>query len=278
MLGMMPLEAVRSVAVGVLAPLLVAASIATLGWRPWRRDIVAGSGAWVAALAVGAALVVGHGIVVGWPALPPIDAVQWVFWLGIVATLLGAGAGRWTLPLSFQWPARAVSMLTIALLVLRPLLVAGEWNLGEAIANVAAAAATGLVFWSGLAVVGRRASSVGAALVMLVVSSGAAVLLALSGSASLGQIAGAVAAALGVIGVVGWWRPKLAIAAGAAPVTAIAIWTLLVGGHYYADLGWTPMVLVALSPLATLASGLATAMVIATAGAIALASASAAGY
>jgi hypothetical protein len=210
----------------LLAPLIVSALIAAIGrWRNW---------AWAMPLAAGAGFLVGYALI-GVPKLPPRDGTDWLFWLAVPVTALGAfDATRFG---SRSVPRHVLAPLVAGLVawaIVLPLsaTVRTPLHLGMALAF---AAVTYLVQMA-LAYAGQRlgATTIVAALCITVGAS--AVVLLSTNTRILGIYGIAAAVAIGpVAALVGAMRAGRSVA-----VVAMALLAgLLAGGHFYADPGIT---------------------------------------
>lgn len=193
--------------------------------------------------ATGAALAAGYGLafalILGWPALLPVDVTQVGPWLALAAVPLGFLAGR----------RRAVAVTALGLAV--GLFLAGPAHAGVALAGHAALVAlTFGVLDVGLARVVQRTDSRGGAVAIVVFLSGAAAALMLSDTASLAQTVGGLAAATGALMVAGFLGRGLADLRHATPVLAAVVATNLHAVTLYASGRYEVLTLLALAPLA----------------------------
>jgi len=174
--------------------------------------------AWAGGLALGAGYLAGHAALGGMPGFPPHDAVQRLFYVGVLAVAAA-------LVLSFRpgrqpWrrAAEAAALLG-AWLYLIPGSVRSAWTPAEAAAWLSAIATAGLTFWFFLDDLWERRPGPVAFSLPPVLALAAAAVLSLSHSALLGQLAGLLAAAL-VPGAVWAWRTPAAAGAGLPLVLA----------------------------------------------------------
>ncbi len=196
----------EQILLGVVLPALVALVCLVLAFKPWVKA-PAGErrGAWGPPVAFGAAYVCLHLAVVGVPDFPPSDDKNWLVYLALFA--MGAGlveafvpANRW-----LRWPLRAGVALLGYWLELG-FMVEHHWSATAASAwlGMLTLATVGIIATIDEAAEANPGASVPLALVVL--SSGAAIVLALTGSAMLGQIMGGLAAATGAAMVLAWWQ------------------------------------------------------------------------
>lgn len=227
---------------------LVATVPALLLRKSPRRPVLAGVGATVAAAA-------GIFAVRGFPAGIPTDTIDWVGMalLAIGAALVLTDLGRWR----GRWPAAtagfALAVAGAGYLVLRPLF-AGDappylaWGVGIALSTAAFAFATRKDIDP------KGSAGVFAALAMA--TGGSAAAIALSGSALVGQMLGAVATATGVLAVVAWLRPSLTPGRSAIGVVLAAIGSLAAYAYGYAEVHPATVVLLLLAPAGAVAASL----------------------
>jgi len=230
---------------GVGAPIGVAVILLAMLTQPWRRTEFKPR-QWAAGVAVAAAFSTGYLALFGWPGVPPAESWQWLLLLvmpiAIISALLAA--------LSLRWLWRLPIMVGVS--VISAWLVFPEYVKENRLLWVAVIAAFVLAGWSAICVGSRRQHSGLGVTIMMIMTTCASLLLARhAGNAKLGQLAGAVAAPLGVCLVVAIWR-KQAISAVtlAAPVALTHIG--LVASAYFNHYSQTPNVafgLIAAAPL-----------------------------
>jgi hypothetical protein len=226
----------------VALPAAVAAWVVALGRVLGRRRDPSGGGPWWAASAVGLAYLAGH-VAVARPAVPPADVTDRIPWLALAATALALfEAFR-----SPGLPARAVGRSLLAVLtlwlVLGPVLAAGDLSREMAV-TLAASAAVALLAWADLEALAAWAAGADVARALLITAAGAGPALLLSGSAVLGQLGAALAAALAAAWLATRGRPP----AGAVPVAAALLTALVLEGHVYAALPGASALLLAAAP------------------------------
>lgn len=98
------------------------------------------------------------------------------------------------------WTRRYIVLALIALTILRPL-IETSWTLAFAMQTILALTAIAVAIWWGFERGGSRVHQSAVSLEILLVATGAAILMGIEGSASLAQITGAFCAALGVVWV-----------------------------------------------------------------------------
>lgn len=209
-----------------IIPALACAAVLIVGTRPWQRARTSHS-VWLA-LALAAGYAAGHIGIAGTPRWVPISATGWLVHVAAIAMIaavlqIALGAHPWA-----AWGVRIAAALVSAYLILR-VPVRSQWSGGYSIAAIGAVTASTSIASRAF----ERAASHTGALTMLaalgITAGGSAGILVLSGTALIGMLAGALAAAVGTAFVVEWAAPGSTNAAAAAPVLAgvlVATWTI----------------------------------------------------
>lgn len=227
---------------GVLLPALgalVALALAEWSRRRDRRRALAGS-----SLAIGAAFVAAFVAASGWPRFPPVESTQRLFyWVALIALLGFVWARRKASAPPWPLPVAAVAFLLWGMLR-SP--IEHRWTSLQAAIWLLALLALGWAVYKALAVshsvTGGRAA-LEATVVRLAVFGGAAGVLALSGTARLAQLMGAVVCGLLVVEAVAAWRRRTAWRPGDAMAPTVATLGLLLGGYFFAELAPWPAIL-----------------------------------
>ncbi len=179
---------------GILVPGAVTAVVLMAAWR-WSRHRRSAreSRSWAGTAALAAGFAAGYLALLGWPGFPPLDAVDWLLFLAGPLAALGLVEAYWRMDLAGRTLVMALAVPAALLLVARPLLLASGANdvgpllLGATAVSVAAMLAA--------EVLAERTSAARLSAILLAVAAPAALVLLLSGSARLGMIGGALAAA-----------------------------------------------------------------------------------
>jgi len=197
----------------VLLPALAAGAVLAAGWRVWRRDTtLPGPAAW-AALAVGAAAVLGAVLRFGL-AFPPSDSLSRLPWVAAAGAAFGAlesaAAPRWR-PL-LRWV-----LVSAALRFVLAYKFGVAWSEGAGLARISAGA-LGLVglWWCWERALGALGGRCGSLLLWLAASATSLMLL-FAYSAKLAEHVGAASAGLGALICAALLRPSGAVG-GALPV------------------------------------------------------------
>lgn len=202
-------------------------------------------------LALGAAVATAHAALLGMPRFPAGDAVAWLFWVALGASCVGLLELAWRAP---TW-ARLALRLALAGLLLLVLLwqpyLAQTWSGGEGVAYLAGLGMVTVASWTALGCCGEQLSGRRHALLLTALAAGAAVVLGVTGTASLALLAVALAATCAPAIVLGRQAP--ASLASGSTIFALVLAALLVEGHFYSDAPAPSVLLLAAAPLAALA-------------------------
>ena len=181
-----------------------------------------------------------------WPGLPPIEAWHWIAWLVPVAAVAGVAdcLVRWPTPL------RLLGVATLAavcgrLLVFDALDHAWPWR-GVTAAVIAVVAVS-------VNAAAERRPGAAVPLCLCVAAAGASVVLLGSANAKLAQLAGALAACMGVVVVLAWWRPAASLSRGGTAVVSVLLPGLVLSGYFMSGSDIRPWVyvLAAIAPAFT---------------------------
>ncbi len=198
---------------GFFCPAFVCAVILALACRPWRRQAVTeGTASLGAALAMVSGYTVGHGLIVGWSFFAPLEKRDWLPCLGAMVVALVVAERAPTL--RHVWVRRSLRVVASAVAIW---LVVGTPS-GPAF-TVMVVAISGL--WIAVESLARRRPGAGPALTSLVALVAASAVLVLSGSASFGQLTGALAACAAMLALMAWRRPELAFLHGASGMIVV---------------------------------------------------------
>ena len=219
---------------------------------------LAGGGAWAAALALGAGDLAAHVALRGWRGWVPKESLDWIAASAAAGLVVGALGLTRRGPTALRVLLRAALAFAAAWFVAgRVLARRGELSavLGE-MALVAAAAAAGWSLLESRRDADDTGGTAGAArpswlppLMLTTAAGSAALAVGLSGSVVLGQLTGALAAALGGALVATRLRLAPPLLPGAAPVVALTLLGLLLAASVHASLPPLAAALLALAAL-----------------------------
>lgn len=229
---------------GVLPPIGAALLLVSLG------------GARLTALAAAIGLLVAYGLLKAWPALPhelwsEPNGTEWLLWGIAAAALVTLGERFRVLPGNAGHTAGAVCACAVVWFVLQK--VATNWSVTESLLGIGGGALIVLLLMLGTRVVLARApATIFPAMVFTLILSVDAAVLTLGRSALLGQLCGAVSAALGAAVGTALWRRPFALTVADGTWLAIAHGVFLLAGVHLASLPWSAAVCALLAPLAML--------------------------
>lgn len=239
----------QTILLAIVVPAILAGII--LGAATFRRISTHGqdeqhpaSGAWAGGVAVAVGCIVGYVILLGYPRFPPTDITQWFPYFAAAACGVGFleqrswrashRAATGTVASALRWLPRVLLIGAVVGLSLRPLVdyswstpVAAAWLVGTAIAF-----ATLWLVMDGLA---DTRSEAGATVACALVAVGSSAVLMLSGSASLGLLAGTLAVVLGMLAFLAALGRSLGVLRCATPVIATVLFTLWLQGYFYSE-------------------------------------------
>lgn len=240
----------KTALIGVLAPVGAAGLVLTLLARPWRGRAYASSPVGPP-LALALAFLAGFVVTHGWPRLAGASLRDELAWAGLVVGLLAAVRAR----------HGSLPLLVLALLAaLLPWILLDfqrrHWTRGEGILWSAGLGLCVFLSATWLAEEERRAQRAHAAVGWTLATALAAVAYGLSGSVQVAQLAGGLAAGLGVCTALALWRRTAGLGpAGVAPFVVLYL-GLTWCGRFISELSLPGFVLLTLAPLAVLAARL----------------------
>jgi hypothetical protein len=232
---------------GVLVPFLLSAGVMVLAWR--RHAPIAG-GLWGGALALGAAYLAGAVVIGDWPPIPPGERIHWLFYLAVGATGFGLCEALGSWPAWGRWSLRLYFVFTAVWLLLRPLMVNEQWEVWASFVRLGGICLAGLAFWGALDALAQRLPGVSLPLCLMAVTSGTALVLALSGALPWARLEVTLLAALGGSLLVAWFNPRLRLARGASAVLVAVLPGIWLLGFFYAEVSLGCVLLLALGTLA----------------------------
>jgi hypothetical protein len=226
---------------GLLLPLVV--SLIAL--------VLAGAPRLLLPLAIGGGYLAGHTAVLGLPPWPPLERVDYLWYLTPLVLALGLVEALVRLPAVPRWGLRTLLWATVLVLLVLPQLK-NDWQGSARVAWLAGLGAAGLVFWAALVPLAERLPRAELPLLLVALALGSGLVLFWSGSLSYAQLAGALGAAVGAAVLAAWWLPA-PLARGAGSVAAVLFLALWLLGYFSAEMPASCAVLLLLSvPLAWL--------------------------
>ena len=235
---------IRQLLPGILVALLVSGAVTIVG-RLWKAN------SWADAIAVGLGYAVGHVVTAGWPPFPPIEATQWLPYLGIAVTILAVIDTLLRPPGLLRAVIWFLGCVGILSLLLASKFQYG-WSLFAGVLWIAGLATAMLVLTSFLDRVAQRDASISLPLILAIVAGGTGLALMLSGSMLLGQLALVLAGTFGAIVIVGTLLPNAINGRGIAPVSATLLSALWLSGYFFSELPSVSGFLLLVSPVPAL--------------------------
>ena len=207
-------------------------------------------------LAMALGLFVAHGLLQAWPALPHElwgnpNGREWLLWGVIAAGLVSLLEHTRLLPQKVA-PVAAV-LVAAATVWLELSKLATRWTSTEVLLQVGGGGvAVALMALVARASIARAPAGISSAVVWSTILSLDSLLLTLASSAFLGQLCGAVAAAVGAAAGTVLWRKPFALTAADGTWIGVAHGGFVLAGLHLADLGWPAAAVAMLSPCALL--------------------------
>jgi hypothetical protein len=219
----------------IIIPALLALAAMCLAWRPWRR-FPQPKAHWGGAVAVALAVLAAYRPVFGaWPSFPPSTANHWLFYVVLLALLVGLldaliRPPRWiaTIGIFIAAMAALAAMLKFALF-------GEEHGPAQSIGLLLLFGLIGAAWWITFELTADDGGVV-APLLMWITVSTVAVVFMLTDSFVWGKLAMALAAAAGALLVMILWRRSIRLSHGAMHVFAIVMLCLIIPVHYVASL------------------------------------------
>ncbi|MHC5063772.1 MAG: hypothetical protein ACYTG5_07345 [Planctomycetota bacterium] len=230
---------------GVLPPLVIAAPPLALAWKPWRRDAGKG-GDWALILALAAAPIAASISLEGLPPLLPVKGTQWLWLCLVVAAVYGIVDDRRRMT---HWYLGSLLLLILTPVLILQRLMSNSWEVSESIEHAGLASILLLVPVLYLPRILSQRPGPLAPIALTLIASTAGFVLFGGGSAVFGQLAGALAAALGLSAAVAFRNPAFALGRGALLVFSMALVGLLLCGHHFSELDRRVGLLVWAAPL-----------------------------
>ncbi len=227
----------------VVLPALLSGAGVALAVRAGRKHEAGGG--WALALGTGLAFCAAQLVLRGMPAFPGNESLDRVFWLALAAAAVGAVESLWRGLGRARWLLRLVLVGATLWLVLRPL-IAHHWSGLEAAAWIASLELAVIGLWAALEGAVRPERPWAFPLGILPLAGGTSVALLLSGSAMLGQLAGAIAVSLVVWFGLSFGRMPQRGSVATLAILLPAFWLV---GFFYSELSLTSLLLLVLATL-----------------------------
>ena len=236
----------RDILYGIIAPAVIAIIVTLLAHvPPWRRD--RRTLAWGPAVAIAAAFALAYWSTFGWPAFAPAAGQGWLPYFAIAVAVTGIVI---SLTRENRLVVLVLSLLAIelaAFFLTRSRLAPRGQTLGTILRWSIVVAAAMSVWWIALELLARRSPGAGLPILLAMFAGGEALVLADSGIQTFGQVAGAVAIVVGVMGLSGLWYRRFTIAGGGVLALAMLLMGLIVAAGVY--LKTRDLVVLSIAPL-----------------------------
>ena len=233
----------------ILVPAVVAGITWVISWRMWRRRSLAPRGHWGGAVGIGLGFVSANMVLVSWPPFPPNTAAQWLVYLAVAASALALYEGKLRRSPAWLWRFRFALSAVFMLILLRSMIMY-TWTDPQALFWIAIIIPTTASVWKYLDDLAKRRTGAALPMSLWLVCAVAGVCLLVSGSALLGQLAGALAAMLGAAVLLGLWARGFTLSGGGISVFVLLYAGLLWQGCFYSELPIASGGLLFVAPLA----------------------------
>ncbi len=212
----------------VLLPALVAGSIMTLAWRPWRDETWLND-YWGGSIGIGAAYLVGHWGLGGQPENMPYLGAG-IIVIGLVQPLLARISS------GFDWEKLIISLAASQALVYAVITFKFSDSHWAGLEAVLWMDVLGLLIvaadWT-LDHVARRHSGATIPLAMCVISIAGSAVLVLISVASGSELVGVITVVASVALVLSWWDPSITLAKGGTTVFTLLFASLVLYGFFF---------------------------------------------
>ena len=226
-----PLIWLKPLVLGAGLPLAV--SLVVLVLTRGRRPAPGTASSWGGALAVGGGYLIGQATLRGGPPVPPLERIDWLWYLTLGAVALGTLEGLLPARAWLRWGLRVPVGATVLAVLLLPLLK--TWGRDEMLGWLGGLGAALFVFWLALDSLTERVAGVGPPLLLLLLALGVTLVLLLSGSAVLGQLGLAVTASLAGSLILACLAVLRLPPRGLATVVGTVLPGLWLLGYFYAE-------------------------------------------
>ena len=233
----------------ILVPAIVAGITWVISWRMWRRRSLAPRGHWGGTVGIALGFVSANVVLVSWPPFPPNTAAQWLVYLAVAASALMLYEGKSRRNPSWLWRFRFTLSAAFMLILLRSMIMY-TWTDPQALFWIAAIIPTTAAVWKYLDDLAKRRTGAALPISLWLVCAVAGFCLLVSGSALLGQLAGALAATFGAAIVLGLWARGFTLSGGGISIFTLLYAGLLWQGCFYSELPIASGVLLFVAPLA----------------------------
>ncbi len=249
--------------IGVAGPALICGLLLLPVARPWLRGARGQAAvppvlATTPGIAIAAGFAAGYVSILGWPPLAPAAADQWLIHIGFGAAIIGIFEtlyrdASWVIRVAVRWTASAAMVWLLA-----QSRIEYAWSGSESVIIVIGLGAALTAGWSVIDRARHEVQGAAVPLALLALTAGAAGTLVVSGTASMGQTAGALAAALGAVMVGAWLFPQRMPLVSVLPVAVLLLGAHWLVAYFYASMPTATLALLLVAPVMILVGALAT--------------------
>ncbi|MFN3422500.1 MAG: hypothetical protein ACK40X_12330, partial [Armatimonadota bacterium] len=177
---------------GVILPAVAAGVVLFITWR---RTPPSAGGKWSGAVAFTLGYSIAYFFAFGTPPFPPTDAMQWLFYLTMVAMVIGLVESFLQTPSWARWLWRWVFSVLMLWLLLHTM-VTYTWGVPKGIVWILTLSLMMLLYWTALDNLAEKVAGSFVPVLFFITALGSSVALMLGRSASVSQLCGSVAAIL----------------------------------------------------------------------------------
>lgn len=223
---------VEQILKSIALPVVVAAVIFVIGWRPWRRKVPYTGGQWSGAPAFAAAFVLSFISEKGIGNLKPTSKGEWIVHLAIAAGVIGLLAALVRKPKWLPWLAGPL-VATASVLIFRPL-----EDPKVALLGLSGLFITTLAGWLLLEPLAKRRPGASLPLAFMLLFTGISMFFFISGGLSYSILFGAMSGVCGAALVTAWLNHRFSFHRGAtAALAALPVAALWIRSWYYMPQG-----------------------------------------
>ncbi len=207
-----------------------------------------------AALGLAVGFTVGQIVTIGWPGLLPVDANYRLPHAALAAAAAGAFELFWKGRPLVLWVLRGAVGAVLVTLLLRSLLE-HTWEGAQGVFWMSGVFGAFLFFLHQLTALCKKTKGISFPLLTVLLASAGSIALVLSHSALLGQLSGSLAAGIGAVGALAFFRPGISLHPAGVPVAATILAGLWMCGYFFASLPAESACALLLSPSFALLGG-----------------------
>lgn len=212
---------------GVIPPIVATLFFLLIAWRPWKRSGTP-NGAWGSALGLAIGYAIADILVRGTHTnlyhVFPRSGSNWHPYIAVATGALIAALSSYK-KIGARLPVSILLTALASTLYFRSMFVA-DWK--GTLPAIGIATAVGLFMWMGVWSAAHKATGARIPLMLWAAATGSALILLQSHNLALAQMAGALAASMGVFILLGWLRPSIPAVTAAIPVYILVMLGLFI--------------------------------------------------